>query len=1670
MANPTARSDDFSSAALGSQWSFSGKSGSSYAMGTRGEDGVLRLISPDGHYDLWQSKKGVPRAMQAIDDGDFTLTTKFLSTPTQGFEMQGIMVSSPDGGWVRADTYSDGNKLYLFAATTVDGSTSVKLNVALPTTVVPYVRLTRSGDDFTASYSTDGSTWVAGGSFRHAMTVSEVGVFAGNIAGSDGFTAEVDWFEVAGDPIVDEDGSVGAPPPDRDPDAADDALTVAGDAANSIALADLTANDSDPDGDGLTLVRISQPANGVLTDAGDGTLRYVPANGYSGPDSFTYTVTDGEAETTATVRLTVEAPDGPTGPTEPTEPTGPTTGSDDFAAAALSSDWSFAGAAGASHRIATVGSDRVLELVTPDGNYDMWQRSTDAARVLRAIDDGDFTLSARFISTPNERFEMQGLLVMDDSGGWVRADVYSDGSKLYVFAAVTQGGASSIKLNKVITAASAEHLRLARAGDDWTVSTSADGTNWTSVATFRHATSVAEAGVFGGNLGKSTGFIAQVDWFELGSDPIVDEDAGAPPPPPPGNTPPTARDDELATEPGQALIIDVAADLFANDADADGDALQLASFSQPRSGTLTDLGGGRLRYEPAAGYNGTDTFTYRVSDGTATAEATATVTVGSREWRDGLFSDDFAGAALGGGWRYEGIVGSAATRTDTPEGYLEIASPEGVAVDAYGALTTPRLLQDVADEDFEIAIRFLNEPTTPFQEHGLLIIEDSSRWIRFDVAYTDIGLRLIVGTVDDGRRKLELFKSIKPGEIEYLKVLREGDVLTFQTSGDGVTWTSQKTLTTDITPTSVGPFAGSNVYQGNVAGFVSKIDWFETASDPIDGEDATVAPRYELVSGRSITIAVDELYSDPEGDPVTLVSVGDPAQGTVVDNGDGTLTYTSADGYVGPDSFRFTVTDGNGTASGTVQLTVNEPFGFVSDDFTGTVEGTDWFFAGPVGSATEGRVDGEGILTLSVPSGTHDVWRSNDAPRYLQAVNDTDFAIEAKFNSMPSARTQMQGILVQEDADTWLRFDAHWNGSSLQVFSGITDDGAPRMVAMQRAASAPNYMRVTREDDAFTLQYSSDGSKWTTLTSVTEPMTVTAVGVFAATAHNAPAYSAKVDYVKVVGEPFVDDPAFEGPPVARDDTLLTNVDQALIIDVERDLLANDTDEDGDALSLVSFTAPSSGRLTDNGDGTLTYTPPSGFDGDATFTYTVSDGNTTDKATVTVEVGEIIDVWYGDTQTFGVPGESQDWINVLGNVVTDGLVSLSYSLNGGADRALSVGPDTRRLHDNGDFNIDIAYAELDRTSRDDVVTIKADYGDGVATRDVTIDYEDGRAYPRNIDIDWSNVSDLQTVVQIVDGTWEKSGGGVRPVDLGYDRVLTLGDEAWDNYELRTTVTMHDVTNEDPRGRDGGGWAFGMLWNGHTDEPVSGTQPKSGWEPGATFFSTGNNFKLTSFHDFDTKLDNTYFPFAAGKTYEFVVRVEQVGLYDRKYSLKAWEVGTTEPNGWTLEGVERFAIDEAPATGGIYLNAHYFDVTFNDLTVREIAGDDIVVGGARGDRLVSDARPAVGEVDVFRGKGGADTFVLGDAAGDYYDDGDGALLGEDDFAFVWDFEPGVDRVELAGSEDDYVIADAPSSIAGGDGSAIYRDVPGEQSRELLAVFAGASEDDLRASLVFMDDLTV
>jgi Bacterial Ig domain/RTX calcium-binding nonapeptide repeat (4 copies) len=103
-------------------------------------------------------------------------------------------------------------------------------------------------------------------------------------------------------------------------------------------------------------------------------------------------------------------------------------------------------------------------------------------------------------------------------------------------------------------------------------------------------------------------------------------------------------------------------------------------------------------------------------------------------------------------------------------------------------------------------------------------------------------------------------------------------------------------------------------------------------------------------------------------------------------------------------------------------------------------------------------------------------------------------------------------------------------------------------------------------------------------------------------------------------------------PVANADSATTDEDTATAIAV----LANDTDVEGESLSVSSFTQPAHGTVTKNADGTLKYAPEGNYNGSDSFTYKANDG-TADSGVATVSISVTA---VNDAPTIDVVGGSQ----------------------------------------------------------------------------------------------------------------------------------------------------------------------------------------------------------------------------------------------------------------------------------------------------------------------------------------------------------------------------------------------------------------------------------------------
>jgi uncharacterized repeat protein (TIGR02543 family) len=923
-----------------------------------------------------------------------------------------------------------------------------------------------------------------------------------------------------------------------------------------------------------------------------------------------------------------------------------------------------------------------------------------------------------------------------------------------------------------------------------------------------------------------------------------------------------------------------------------------------------------------------------------------------------FISDDFCSGVLDPAWTFVDPQSDGSLQfsgASTSDAWLELSVPAGVEHQMWtGGIQAPHIIQAATDTDFELEVKFESPVKAPqYQEQGILIKQDDFNFLRFEIYSTNASTFALAAILESATNSLPLGSNIPHNQSIaalniaplYMRISRVGNLWTQSYSTDGINFTIVGTaFSHSLTVTGVGIYGG-NATGGSSPAFTAQVDYFENVlENPITNEDncssSTFALTYDGNTNDGGTAPVDG--SSPY-----------QANATVTVLGPGTLSKTG---------FSFagwnTQADGLGTSyavSSTFAINANtvlyaqwtSPTQIQSDDFDrANLDLNRWTFVNPLDDgwiAMTGNNTADAYLELSVPAGpTHDPWQAlNRSVRAMQPVADTDFEVEVKFDSEPDPNQayQLQGIIVEESSNNWLRFDLNSNGSGLRIFAATTVSGS----SSQEINTAVNpgeatYLKVTRLANTWTLAYSGDGATWTTAGSFTHTMAVGSIGPFVANhnqgGNNAPAFTAQVDY-------FFDT---TNPLVPEDNGAEADTWSPFIHTIQPQAGAN-------SLTITWYTdEPSIGAvdlgLTTAYGTTQTETVPSyfhsltfpGMIAGNTYHYQVRSEDNLNQETTSQDYtilfdpeGPEIDVWYGDTQDFGQLGNPQEfWVNVFGNASDpDGLGSLSYTLNGGSAVSLTIGPDNRRLENAGDFNIDLNWTSLNSGANTVLITATDGLGN-VSTKTVTVNYTAGNVWPLPYTADWSTLTtdgdpatpdpEIQTLSQVVDGKWSVDNGLIRTTEPGYDRLVAIGDHLSDDYEALVPITINSLKT--------GGFGVGLLfrWNGHTNTPVTCPQPLCGYEPlGAIGWF--RNSKLEFYQGVSQS-----FSLSLGTTYWMRMRVENNGS-NPVYSLKVWEDGQAEPTNWNLTQTEG---PGTPQNGSLLLIAHEADASFGTVVITPIQG--------------------------------------------------------------------------------------------------------------------------------------
>ncbi|MFP5322551.1 MAG: Ig-like domain-containing protein [Acidimicrobiia bacterium] len=281
-------------------------------------------------------------------------------------------------------------------------------------------------------------------------------------------------------------------------------------------------------------------------------------------------------------------------------------------------------------------------------------------------------------------------------------------------------------------------------------------------------------------------------------------------------------------------------------------------------------------------------------------------------------------------------------------------------------------------------------------------------------------------------------------------------------------------------------------------------------------------------------------------------------------------------------------------------------------------------------------------------------------------------------------------------------------------------------------------------------------------------------------------------------------------PVAQDDSASTPEDTPVTIDV----LSNDSDPDGHALTISSVTAPANGTAA-IGSGKVSYTPAANWHGTDSFSYTISDGNGgTATAKVTVTVSAVNDAPVAVDDAASTPVDTAVTITVLGNdtdVDGDPLVvaSVTAPLSGGSAAVDSDGT--------------VTYTPPAGWSGTDTFSYTVSDGNGgTASADVTVTV--GSPTTMHVgDLDGSAVSTGNTwtanvTILVLDSTgapvpnaevvatWSKGASGSTKCPTGSSGTCTVSVSKIRKSTSSVTLTVSKVTH-----------ATLSYWSGDNKDP-------------------------------------------------------------------------------------------------------------------------------------------------------------------------------------------------------------------------------------------------------------
>ncbi|MEE9412186.1 MAG: DUF1349 domain-containing protein [Methylococcales bacterium] len=789
-------------------------------------------------------------------------------------------------------------------------------------------------------------------------------------------------------------------------------------------------------------------------------------------------------------------------------------------------------------------------IAIPEGTaHNLWRplSNNKAPRLLQPTLNTDFQFEVKFETTPNTSSQLQGIIVQESDDVFLRFDIFYNTSSVKLFVSYINSTTNTNTIYAYTTLPNSPNYRqVIRSGDDWTFRYSTDGNTWEFV-NFTKSLAVTEVGFFAGNARQNPDFLSSVDYFINLDVPITDNDTWTPPaegeiPPPVISTwyeyaQPTTQFGRPGSSQQQANILgNVSTDInlsaltyslndgpeqslnFGSDTrrlQRNGDFNIEIAYASLNVGLNTieiiardsnDQSSSEIvtvNYEPGNRWPLPYTADWgsltdiqdvenvaHIIDGLweltpkgihpAQTGYDRTIAIGDMTWSSDYlvtvpitFHAGFRGAGFGIGW--QGHTGDRSPKIEWPlqslawiRGPIDNATLEIIT---YGGLPTNNW-ENVVTPDPQQPVSISRNVTYMLKSSSELLANGMSRfkvkfWPQSETEPTAWSINAQIPT--------------RKGSV--LLVAHQADV----TFGNVIVEPTITNSVSDNTPPEI-----SNI--------------LVTVTD----STATIVWDTDEMSTSLVNYGLDDDYNSDAHDNALVTSHS--------------LTLTN----LTPDTsyhYQISSTDANNNYANrsdlvfTTDSSPSSPSGMVSDAFNGALNSDVWTFFDPVGDTTFSTTATQ--ASISVPAGSnHNLWRNRLlAPRIRQAANDTDFEVEVKFDSVLSARYQLQGITIEQDTTNLLRFDFYSDGTVTKVFSASFVNGSPTVrKQMVITKGAPLYLRVSREGDQWTMSYSYDSNNWNDSVSFTHRLTVTSVGIFAGnTGAPAPTHTALIDYFMVDG-------------------------------------------------------------------------------------------------------------------------------------------------------------------------------------------------------------------------------------------------------------------------------------------------------------------------------------------------------------------------------------------------------------------------------------------------------------------------------------------------------------------------------------------------------------------------